>query len=142
MGYPGWFHELAARVNNWGRWGPDDQMGTLNLLDEKARLRGAACVQSGRAFSLGIPLSAAEGVQMGLIPGRINPLRTMVSVNKPDFGDPPTFCRRNDVGVMAPHRRPRGWPSAFVLLSALPPPPGDRLQDLQAARRARRLQAS
>ena len=32
-------HELARRVSNWGRWGADDQRGTLNL--DHAR-RGAA----------------------------------------------------------------------------------------------------
>jgi len=101
MGYPGWFHDLASRVNNWGRWGDDDQLGTLNLLDEKARLRGIGAARQGRAIALGLPLSAAEGVQMGLIPGRINPLRTMVSVNKPDFGDPTIFCSSEDVVVMA-----------------------------------------
>ena len=25
--------ELAARVSNWGRWGENDQRGTLNLID-------------------------------------------------------------------------------------------------------------
>ena len=30
---PAFFSELAARVSNWGRWGPDDQIGTLNLID-------------------------------------------------------------------------------------------------------------
>ncbi|MDQ1508595.1 MAG: hypothetical protein QOG50_439, partial [Actinomycetota bacterium] len=31
-------HELARRVSNWGRWGPDDQRGTLNLIDSDAVL--------------------------------------------------------------------------------------------------------
>src|SRR5262249_34746909 len=33
--------ELAARVRNWGRWGPEDELGTLNLIDAAAVLRGA-----------------------------------------------------------------------------------------------------
>lgn len=65
--------ELAARVRNWGRWGPDDQIGTLNLIDAGARRRGAACVHDGRAFSLALPLSA-EGPQLGFIEGRTNPV--------------------------------------------------------------------
>ena len=31
---------LAERVSNWGRWGPDDRRGTLNLIDEDAVRRG------------------------------------------------------------------------------------------------------
>ncbi|MFI5042143.1 MAG: cyclase family protein [Acidimicrobiales bacterium] len=75
--------ELARSVNNWGRWGEDDEIGTLNLITPDVRRRGAACVRTGRAFPLGIPLSQAEGIQLGFVPGRINPLRTMVAINEP-----------------------------------------------------------
>ena len=65
---PASFTEMAARVSNWGRWGPDDQIGTLNLIDPAARLRGLAAVQDGTAFALGLPLSAEEGIQAGSSP--------------------------------------------------------------------------
>ena len=52
MPLPDEFHELAARVRNWGRWGPDDELGTLNLIDPAARRRGADCIRDGRTFSL------------------------------------------------------------------------------------------
>ena len=26
------FREIAKRVNNWGRWGASDEIGTLNLI--------------------------------------------------------------------------------------------------------------
>ena len=42
-------------VSNWGRWGPDDQRGTLNLIDSDAVLRGRNAIKSGRPFSLAIP---------------------------------------------------------------------------------------
>lgn len=71
--------DLAERVRNWGRWGADDQIGTLNLIDDDARRRGAACVVDGRAFSLAIPLSA-DGPQMGFVPGRKNPEHTVFSI--------------------------------------------------------------
>jgi len=74
--------ELARRVNNWGRWGPDDEIGTLNLITPDVRRRAAACVRTGKAFSLALPLSQAEGIQLGFMPGRINPLRTMVQINE------------------------------------------------------------
>ena len=39
---------MAARVRNWGRWGPDDEIGTLNLIDDAAR-RAARGRRSSRA---------------------------------------------------------------------------------------------
>jgi len=87
MPFPADIAELAARVNNWGRWGDDDQLGTLNLIDEAARRRGAASVVDGRAFSLALPLSE-DGPQMGFIEGRINPeltpIHTFASFGEPD----------------------------------------------------------
>ena len=48
--------ELFERCSNRGRWGDDDERGTLNLIDETARRRGAALVREGVAVPLGRPL--------------------------------------------------------------------------------------
>lgn len=37
---------------NWGRWGPDDQRGAINLITPEKRVAAARLVQSGRAVSL------------------------------------------------------------------------------------------
>jgi kynurenine formamidase len=37
---------------NWGRWGPDDQRGAINLITPAKRVAAAALVRSGRAVSL------------------------------------------------------------------------------------------
>jgi kynurenine formamidase len=96
------FSDMAARVRNWGRWGPDDELGTLNLIDEAARRRGAAAVLSGKAFPLGLPLSEAEGIQLGFVEGRVNPTRTMVQVNHPVNADQPDWvCFSEDVVTLA-----------------------------------------
>jgi kynurenine formamidase len=95
------FAEVAGRVRNWGRWGPDDQIGTLNLIDAAARQRAAASVHSGRAFALGLPLSEAEGIQMGFIEGRVNPTRSMIQVNHPLSPDPDWICASEDVVTLA-----------------------------------------
>jgi kynurenine formamidase len=96
------FTDMAARVRNWGRWGPDDEIGTLNLVDDAARRRGAAAVVSGRAFALGLPLSEAEGIQLGFVEGRVNPTRTMVQVNQPVNADQPDWvCFSEDVLSLA-----------------------------------------
>ena len=94
------FTEVAERVRNWGRWGPDDEIGTLNLIDDAARRRGAASVVSGQAFTLGLPLSEAEGIQLGFVEGRANPVRTMVHVNKPEGPDPAFISFSEDVFSM------------------------------------------
>ncbi len=102
MPVPPVYADMADRVRNWGRWGPDDEIGTLNLVDEAARRRGAAAVVSGRAFALGLPLSETEGIQVGFIEGRINPRRTMVQVNHPVNADQPDWvCFSEDVLTLA-----------------------------------------
>lgn len=79
------FAALSKQVSNWGRWGPDDELGTLNLIDAAAVRRGVEAVVDGRSLSLAMPLNE-QGPQMGFIPGRINPVRTMISLNQP-FSD-------------------------------------------------------
>jgi kynurenine formamidase len=98
---PDAFSEVAARVRNWGRWGAEDELGTLNLIDEGARRRAAASVSTGQAFALGLPLSAAEGIQAGFIEGRVNPSRTMIQVNLPLSPDPSWICASEDVLSLA-----------------------------------------
>lgn len=41
---------------NWGRWGEDDQLGTLHLIDAAARARAALEVRDGRHVSLARPV--------------------------------------------------------------------------------------
>jgi kynurenine formamidase len=100
MGYPDSFHEIAKKINNWGRWGTDDQIGTINLVTDEVVREAARLIRTGRRISLALPLSDVEGIQTGLIRGRANPLRTMVSINTAVFGDPSQFCTSDDVVFM------------------------------------------
>src|SRR5437867_1332029 len=43
-----WMQELS----NWGRWGKDDQIGTVNLITPAKRTRADALVKEGYAVSL------------------------------------------------------------------------------------------
>lgn len=99
MPLPDWFTELAASLRQWGRWGDDDQLGTLNLIDGDAVRRGAAAVQHGRCFSLAMRFDQ-HSPQVGSMRGRVNPLRTMVSINEPVTGSSDGFCVSDDVVVM------------------------------------------
>jgi kynurenine formamidase len=46
--------EVAAfhtRLSNWGRWGPDDQLGALNLVTPEVTAAAASLVRAGRRVS-------------------------------------------------------------------------------------------
>jgi kynurenine formamidase len=57
----GEFDELFHRVSNWGRWGPDDERGTLNYLTAEQVRASAALVRSGRTVSLSLPINTVAG---------------------------------------------------------------------------------
>jgi kynurenine formamidase len=94
---------LAAKVSNWGRWGDDDQRGTLNFITPEAVQRGVAAVKRGDSFLLSIPYDN-DGPQTGVIPGRINPNHEMLMVNGAFTGDPTDFTTSDDrveLGIQA-----------------------------------------
>ncbi|HMF83388.1 MAG TPA: cyclase family protein [Acidimicrobiia bacterium] len=99
MPLPPELKELAQRLSNWGRWGDDDQRGTLNFITSEAVLRGVSTVRRGETFSLAIPFDE-DGPQIGAIPGRINPRRTMTAVNAAFTGDPSDFTTSDDAFEM------------------------------------------
>ncbi|MGY1624787.1 cyclase family protein [Geodermatophilus sp. SYSU D00965] len=65
----------AKRCSNWGRWGADDVLGTLNFLDEAKRVEGARLVRRGVSFSLAQRFDT-DGPQKGWR-RRTNPVHTM-----------------------------------------------------------------
>ncbi|MGP3949325.1 cyclase family protein [Streptomyces sp. 7N604] len=99
MALPPEFQDIAKRVNNWGRWGEADEIGTLNLITGDVVRAAAATVRSGRRVPLALPLQQ-DGVQTGMIPGRTNPLHTMIAVNQQIFG-PGTVATSDDTVTMA-----------------------------------------
>lgn len=96
MSLPPELRALASEVSNWGRWGDDDELGTVNLVDDAAVRRGVAAARTGARIPLAIRLDA-NGPQLGTIPGRINPLHTMVAINTAYTGDAGDFCCSDDV---------------------------------------------
>ena len=53
------WREVASRVRNWGKWGKDDQIGTLNYLGPDKIIGALACVRTGVVYSLQIPIDAS-----------------------------------------------------------------------------------
>jgi kynurenine formamidase len=68
------FRTIGSRLRNWGRWGDDDERGTVNFITPDRLIAAAALVKKGRVFDLGIPFDG-NGPQPG--GGRINPVRLM-----------------------------------------------------------------
>jgi kynurenine formamidase len=76
--------EYAAykeRFSNWGRWGPDDQLGTLNFITDDLRRSSAALVREGRSVSCANPV-ATEAV----VSGPRNPTPADHRMNVGDMG--------------------------------------------------------
>jgi len=68
----------AERCKNWGRWGPDDEAGTLNFVSAEDIVGAGRLIRKGKAFSLGLNFDRS-GPQRGLWGNRFNPIHTMLA---------------------------------------------------------------
>lgn len=62
-------------MNGWGRWGPDDELGALNLLGPAEVRRGLAAVRDGTVLPLAAPIVNGRG--FGIV-GRPAPVHYMM----------------------------------------------------------------
>jgi kynurenine formamidase len=85
------WRKVSDKVRNWGRWGADDQLGTLNHITPAAIRHAASMVKKGKVISCGVPFDA-HGPQ-GAHGLRRNPIHLMTV----DGGD---------IGV---HQLPKEW---------------------------------
>ena len=67
--------DAAQRYRNWGRWGADDRLGTVNFINEAKRREAAALVRRGVSISLSQSFDT-DGPQKGWR-RRTNPVHTM-----------------------------------------------------------------
>jgi len=84
---------LRDAPKNWGKWGPDDEVGSLNYLTQAEVLRGVAAVRSGKTFTLQIQMGHPGGDPVW--PGRA-PARRMNLMDKGHYmcGKGPRFPGR------------------------------------------------
>ena len=54
--------EWEKELSNWGRWGPDDQIGTLNLITPEKTVQATRLVRDGITVSLGHFVSEEEAM--------------------------------------------------------------------------------
>jgi len=73
--------EAGRRLRNWGKWGADDERGTLNYIAPSDIVKAAGLVRRGAVFSLAIPFDA-KGPQINQ-PRRFNPIHRMM-ITGPD----------------------------------------------------------
>src|SRR2546427_9804812 len=69
------FERLFKQNTNWGRWGNDDVLGTINLITEQKRKQAAALVKSG------VPISVAHDLSMEQAADNPRPLKREVAPN-------------------------------------------------------------
>jgi kynurenine formamidase len=97
--------EIARRADayrNWGRWGEDDVLGTLNFIDDAKRLAAAGLVKDGTVVSLAQRFDT-DGPQKGWR-RRTNPVHTMtdtgVDAERANQGFPHGMGGADDVIAM------------------------------------------
>ena len=73
-----------GEVNNWGAWGKDDERGAANYITPERIVAAGKLIQSGRTFSLAIPLDEHGPV----FPPRMPPHHTMVITGADYIADP------------------------------------------------------
>ena len=88
------FDKMAEGLRNWGRWGPEDQRGTLNHIDPAALQRAAGEVKQGKMFALGLNFDE-NGPQFGGF--RFNPMKYMTAMNQKHSEEFPRSRFNDDV---------------------------------------------
>ena len=58
------YERWQVELSNWGRWGKDDEMGTLNLITPAKRKEATALVKEGFPVSLASNASTEKGIDV------------------------------------------------------------------------------
>ncbi|MFW6030478.1 MAG: cyclase family protein [Halanaerobiales bacterium] len=99
-------HKYAKELCNWGKWGDNDELGTLNYITQKTVLEATKSVKKGKVFSLAINFDE-KGPQTGYL-GRVNPLRYMVKdgtdfLVQENIGEEDMIAFADDVVMLPTH---------------------------------------
>ena len=90
------FQALFDRCSNWGRWGSDDERGTLNLITPERTARAARLVQEGVTISCAHPINTVADVE-NIMPATHTMLRAG------DVADGVSVTSTADYLAVAPH---------------------------------------
>ena len=67
---------LKDSPKNWGNWGPEDEVGSLNYLTPEVIMKAAGSIKQGKVFTLQVKMANPEGDPVW--PGRSGAVRTTV----------------------------------------------------------------
>lgn len=70
-------NQLCQQCTNWDKWGPEDELGTLNYITPQKMVAASGLVRQGKSFGLALPYDQ-NGPQRG-VRGRFNPVRLMIA---------------------------------------------------------------
>jgi len=101
------FRELGGRLRNWGRWGDDDERGTLNHITPPRLVEAAALVRDGRIFDLGLTLGESGPQIWTETNRRVNPIHLMSELGEEPAGAGP--CCFVDDYVVLPLQSVTQW---------------------------------
>ena len=99
------FKTLGRQLSNWGRWGWDDRLGTLNHITPERLVAAAREVRRGAIFDLSVPL-ASNGIQPGGF--RNNPQHFMVATPA-DMADREDGLEVSDDCIIMPLQAATQW---------------------------------
>jgi len=104
--------DLAVRVRDWNRWGPTDEIGTLNLVTKEKIVKAASLVRKGKIFSLAINFDRAGPQRSYPLTSRFNPLHLMLRTGTDVVAGVQTtraFIRTTDDVVIMPTQAATHW---------------------------------
>lgn len=99
------YRTVGKRVSNWGRWGTEDERGTLNYVGPKHVVDAARLIRRGDIFDLGI---AIEANGPSGLPGRTNPIHLMSEAGGAEQ-DYPGGIRWSDDYIFMPTHAATQW---------------------------------
>ena len=95
----------AEQFKNWGRWGPDDEIGTLNHVTPEHIVEASRLVRKGRVISLAIPFNMDGPQRRTPTNKRFNAIHAMLKTGIDDpalFSDnPPILHVTDDMATLA-----------------------------------------
>src|SRR5438128_1315897 len=96
----------ADALKNWGKWGPDDELGVLNYITPEDIVNAARLVKKGKVFRLGLNLDE-NGPQRGIFGARSGRDREARRLRDHPYRPDGRSSGARRVGRLRGRRRPR-----------------------------------
>src|SRR5260370_14251764 len=93
--------DAAERYKNWGKWGPNDEIGTLNHTSPEDIIAAARLVRKGKVISLALNFdhTGPQGAKSNYpAMGRTNPIHTIIPTGTDAYSGVP-----DKLGTHTPH---------------------------------------